>query len=656
MAVIDSLGFAVDTSDLKRAQVELQRTGNSASKAATKSSKAMGKLRGTLGGVRSAVFSLQGAIGALGVSLAFREVLKANEAWTQQTNALKLVTSSSQQLIDVQNKLFDLAQKTRGATDGTVDLYARLARSTKNLGTSQEQLLTVTAAINKSIAISGGSAESANAAIFQLGQGLSAGALRGEELNSVMEQTPRLAQALAEGLGVGIGELRNLGQQGKLTSEVVIAALTNQADVLDKEFNQTAKTVSQSMTQLSNEVQRTLGQIDNQGLISAIDSIRETMSDPQVISGVQTLAQGMVTAAEAALKLSVWVTKIAKESGGGLGELIYGDIEKPALQAQAALRDQKKLVDDLQNSVSAYVENRNKLMEAGASDAQINALDQVISRQQAVLEREQKRLEVIKGINQESQKQGAGAAAGAGAVTAPEAPTAQGGPVDLNKQDPLDRLLREAELQEKLLEQQSEYNAAKLDQQRQYYADLYDISVESQQAMFDFTESVRTQDYKSALAHGALMLQGMSTQSKAMFKIQKAFALANALVTLPDAVLQSFRNGGGYPWGLIPAGLMLAQGLQQINAIRSASFSGGGTAARPSGGGGGGAAGGQRSGLAPVQQSSQAAANLQEPTQRTEVSIVVSGGLHSDDDVRKLIERVNQVNEDLGGNAKLVAS
>lgn len=93
-----------------------------------------------------------------------------------------------------------------------------------------------------------------------------------------------------------------------------------------------------------------------------------------------------------------------------------------------------------------------------------------------------------------------------------------------------------------------------------------------------FAVAFRDKDIKNALAAGAQMTAGVAQQNRAMFETNKALALANAAVALPDAVLQSFRNGGGYPMGLVPAGLMLATGLAQMNAIRSASFGGGASA------------------------------------------------------------------------------
>lgn len=101
---------------------------------------------------------------------------------------------------------------------------------------------------------------------------------------------------------------------------------------------------------------------------------------------------------------------------------------------------------------------------------------------------------------------------------------------------------------------------------------------------------------KNTLGAMAQMTSGVAQHSKAMFKVNKALALAQAVVALPSSVMQSFENGGGYPWGLIPAGLMLATGLQQINAIRSSQFEGGGGGTTPSLAGSQGTINGQATG------------------------------------------------------------
>lgn len=91
----------------------------------------------------------------------------------------------------------------------------------------------------------------------------------------------------------------------------------------------------------------------------------------------------------------------------------------------------------------------------------------------------------------------------------------------------------------------------------------------------DLASSLREGDLVNALDAGDRALSGAGKRNEKLFKLQKAVALANAIVTLPSAVMKSFDNGGGYPWGLIPAGLMLATGLLQIQQITSTQYQGG---------------------------------------------------------------------------------
>ncbi len=209
----------------------------------------------------------------------------------------------------------------------------------------------------------------------------------------------------------------------------------------------------------------------------------------------------------------------------------------------------------------------------------------------------------------------------------------------------LDKAIREQEEMERLFD----FNEVKLAIEMDYYDRLFNMQAGSQQAAFDFTESLRDNDLKGALKHGSLMLSNMSKTNKAAFEVQKAFALANAIVTLPSAVMKSFDNGGGYPWGLIPAGLMLAQGLSQISAIQSTSFG----SKSSSGGGIGGAS---TSPSAPVASglppgSTAVPSGDEVPTQQ--VSITLNGAGYSRADVRELLESIN---EEIGDGATLIAA
>ena len=205
---------------------------------------------------------LKGVLGLVGGALSVRKVSQYGEAWTDVNNRLGLVTDSMQELTIAQNDVFDIAQRTLAPLAETADLYARLDRSSKSLGLSQNDLAGITQTINQTLAISGASATASAAALTQLGQAYASGVLRGEEFNSVSEQTPRLTQAIAEGLGVEIGALRELAKEGKLTADVVTKALQSQADVISNEFANITIKPTQAFTVLENSAIRLVGELN----------------------------------------------------------------------------------------------------------------------------------------------------------------------------------------------------------------------------------------------------------------------------------------------------------------------------------------------------------------------------------------------------------
>lgn len=205
-------------------------------------------------GLGQATRVLGQALAALGIATTVRELVGMADAYTNINSRLGLVTSSTRELTNAQRALFTIAQETRTGFADLVGTYAQMSRSAKEFGASQNTMIGVTRTLSQAITISGASASSANAALVQLSQGFASGTLRGEELNSVMEQTPRVAQAIAEGMGITVGKLREMGQAGMLTAEAVVAALTASAASVDAEFGKMAVTVEGAMTRVSNSM------------------------------------------------------------------------------------------------------------------------------------------------------------------------------------------------------------------------------------------------------------------------------------------------------------------------------------------------------------------------------------------------------------------
>lgn len=182
------------------------------------------------------------------------------DAYTNLQNRLKLVTNSQTELNKAMSDTFDIAQRTRQSWDAAAQVYQGFANNAKTLGLSMDQTAKLTETVSKAVAISGASAASAEAALVQFNQALGAGALRGEELNSVMEQTPALARAIAEGMGITVGQLRTVAATGAITSEALVKALEKASKSVDSLFAKTDPTIGQSFTMLNNEVSKFIGE------------------------------------------------------------------------------------------------------------------------------------------------------------------------------------------------------------------------------------------------------------------------------------------------------------------------------------------------------------------------------------------------------------
>lgn len=249
----DAAEAAAAARDLSTAMRQAARDAAVMERQAANSNVAIGAMTGSLGGLR-------GMLAALGIGITVQQLTQMADGWTIVGNRVRLVAANDNQVDRLRLAIFGLAQDTRSANSATADLFAGISRSAAQLKVSEGQVLAVTRAINQGFRISGGSQASADAAVTQLLQGLASGVLRGEEFNSVMEQAPRLAQAMADALGKTRGELRAMAEQGQLTAETVIKALLSQAEAIDTEFSRVQVTIGEGWTVLINGAQRWVGE------------------------------------------------------------------------------------------------------------------------------------------------------------------------------------------------------------------------------------------------------------------------------------------------------------------------------------------------------------------------------------------------------------
>ena len=200
------------------------------------------KLTGTVKNLVGAYVGLQG----------LKSLFTLSDTLTQTTARLDMMNDGLQTTNELNNMIFQSAMKSRASYQSTADFVSKLGTLAGNAFDSNAELVAFAEQINKQITLSGASSQAADAAMLQLTQGLSSGALRGEELNSVLEQTPMIAQTIADYLGMTTGEMREFASEGNLTADIVKNAMLGAADETNAKFESIPLTWGQVWTMAQN--------------------------------------------------------------------------------------------------------------------------------------------------------------------------------------------------------------------------------------------------------------------------------------------------------------------------------------------------------------------------------------------------------------------
>ncbi|API58277.1 hypothetical protein BSL82_02290 [Tardibacter chloracetimidivorans] len=288
--------------------------------------------------INSAFSRIKTFAGGLGLAIGARELGQLADEYATITSRLRLATAESGSFSKAQADVRRIAGETRTSLSATAELYASMARNGQELGISQDQIARATETVNKAIRVSGGSAASAAAGVTQLGQALASGVLRGDEFNSMMENSPRLAKLLADSLGVPIGRLRKMAEDGELTADKLVAAFTERKFTagLDQEFKQLPVAFSEAATKIYNAALTVFGEFDQGGQFSS--SIANFVSDgsdgfEQLAvdareAGVEVRAsfEGLADAFEPLLAGAQWVFSQIGTSAASLSDAISREL------------------------------------------------------------------------------------------------------------------------------------------------------------------------------------------------------------------------------------------------------------------------------------------------------------------------------------------
>ncbi|MBU9501331.1 phage tail tape measure protein [Burkholderia multivorans] len=285
--------------------------------------------------IEAARGSLRGYAEAAAAAFGIHQLVEYADEWTNLSNRLKIVTRDQVDFAVAQNDVLRIAQATRQPLDATAELYQRIANNTSHLGLSIKQVGPLVETISKAVALSGVSADTARLGIVQLGQAFASGQLRGQDLKSVLEELPGVADAIARGMGRGTSELKALAEDGKLTVENLIDALRNAGASTDALFGKVDVTVGQAMTRLQTEIVAYVGRANeatgasaklSQGIIYVAEHI------DQIAKASASLAAG---------RLAVYFVQTAVAAGKSA---IAWNAERQALLAKAQAENAAALV------------------------------------------------------------------------------------------------------------------------------------------------------------------------------------------------------------------------------------------------------------------------------------------------------------------------
>lgn len=211
----------------------------------------------------SSAFTLLGtAVGGLAGGVAANALKNYADSYTNIQNRLRATIPDAQARLQIDQQIFDTAQKTRTSYEATANLFSRLTLSSTQLGASQSQILRVVETTQKALVSGGATVQEAASIATQLTQALGSGRLQGDELRSIAENSPVLIQAIAREFGVTVGALKEMGSQGELTADRVFKAILNAGKEIDDVFSRTTPTIAAGIQQLDNALTRYLGNLD----------------------------------------------------------------------------------------------------------------------------------------------------------------------------------------------------------------------------------------------------------------------------------------------------------------------------------------------------------------------------------------------------------
>ncbi len=258
ISIVDKSADATDAmlSSLRTIERSSAATASGVEKIAKQMSEVGTKSKQAKTGTDSLMNSVKSLVGAYAGVQGIKSLFNLSDTFASNTARLNMMNDGLQTTEQLTDQIYQAAQRSRGSYQATTDMVAKLGTLAGDAFGSTAEIVDFAEQLNKQIALSGASTQAADAAMLQLTQAMSSGLLRGEELNSILEQTPTIAQTIAEYMGVTTGQMRELASEGAITGEVVKNALLGAAGETNAAFESMPMTWGQVWTGILNTAQK----------------------------------------------------------------------------------------------------------------------------------------------------------------------------------------------------------------------------------------------------------------------------------------------------------------------------------------------------------------------------------------------------------------
>lgn len=371
MTVVFEANVKKFENQLNRQRAQFKKVTDDISANASKMEASVANSFGKLGSIASTATS------ALSVGLATNKLREYADAWQDMANKISAAGAKTEQVGQIQSRIADIAIATRSDLAATGTLYAGLTRSTEEMGASQAQVFKLVETLNKAFVAGGATASEAASGILQFNQALASGVLQGDELRSLRENAPLVAKAIAEEFGVTIGELKKLGEEGKLVGPRLVSGLLKASKDIDAQFAKTSATVGQSFGNLNTALTRYFGQVDQSvGASKALAGGIQLAADNADIfaKAVAVLGVGLAVAFAPLFGLGAAVGGI---TAAATAVALFGDQIHPIAGDLASLADYAKIgfqaVADLSEQAGGFLATKF----AEAADLVTSALNSI---------------------------------------------------------------------------------------------------------------------------------------------------------------------------------------------------------------------------------------------------------------------------------------